>query len=90
MRIEVKKKGGNEFIVTISKKGSETEHIITLDDKYYERLTQRKITKEKLIERSFAFLLKREPKESILSKFNLKLINSYFPEFEREMKGKIG
>jgi hypothetical protein len=30
-------------------------------------------------------LLEREPKESILRRFDVKAISRYFPEFEREM-----
>jgi hypothetical protein len=38
---------------------------------------------EDLVRRSFAFLLEREPKESILRRFELPLIGRYFPEYER-------
>jgi hypothetical protein len=31
----------------------------------------------------FAFLLEREPTESILSSFDVGVIGRYFPEFER-------
>ena len=33
----------------------------------------------------FAFLLEREPNESILSSFDVGVIARYFPEFEREI-----
>jgi len=35
-----------------------------------------------LVRRSFEFLLAREPKESILKKFDLALIQKYFLEYE--------
>ena len=35
-----------------------------------------------LIKKSFAFLLDRESKESILASFDLTVISRYFPEFE--------
>jgi hypothetical protein len=38
-----------------------------------------------LVEAAFAFLLEREPKESILTRFDLSVISRYFPEFEREL-----
>jgi hypothetical protein len=37
---------------------------------------------EQLVRDSFAFLLQREPKESILSEFDLSVISRYFPEYE--------
>ena len=36
-----------------------------------------------LVRRSFAFLLEREPKESILRSFDLPVIGRYFPDYER-------
>jgi len=80
--LEVKKKNGQEFLVTIEEKSSSSKHTVTLDDSYYQHLTAGKITKEELIKKSFEFLLEREPKEAILSKFNLRVIKNYFPEFE--------
>ena len=84
--IEVKRKSENEFIVTVEENGSRTKHVVTLDNEYYEKLTQKKITEEELIKRSFEFLLKRESKESILSRFNLKVINRYFSEYEAKIR----
>ncbi|RLI03804.1 hypothetical protein DRO38_02305 [Candidatus Bathyarchaeota archaeon] len=87
--IKVERKGENEFLVVVEEGGSKTEHIVTLDQEYYEQLTGGKITKEKLVEESFKFLLEREPKESILRRFNLKVINRYFPEYEETISRKI-
>lgn len=84
--IEVKKIRENEFEVTVEERGSRTRHIVALDSGYYEKLTGKKISKEELIKRSFKFLLKRESKESILSRFNLKIIARYFPEYEAIIK----
>ena len=84
--IEVKKKGQEEFKVRVEEKDSSKEYAVTLEDSYYQDLTRGRITKEELIEKSFKFLLERESKESILSKFNLEIIKSYFPEFEEEIR----
>jgi hypothetical protein len=43
-------------------------------------------TPERTVEAAFRFLLDREPKESILSRFDLSVIARYFPEFERELR----
>jgi hypothetical protein len=40
---------------------------------------------QRCLEAAFRFLLDREPKESILRRFNVTAISRYFPEFEREM-----
>jgi len=83
--VEIEKRSQNEFAVILEGKGDKRQYIVSLDDNYYYLLTQGKIGKEELIRKSFQFLLQREPKESILAKFNLKVIKSYFPEFEKEI-----
>jgi hypothetical protein len=63
--------------------------MVTLEDDYYQALTEGKVTEEDFVKKCFAFLLERESKESILSSFNVKIINNYFPEFEQQIKGRI-
>ena len=65
--------------------GNATIHTVSVNEKYYQSLTDRKISAEELIRRSFEFLLAREPKESILRQFDLFDINYYFPEYENEI-----
>lgn len=84
--IEVRKKNEQEFAVIIKEEDSRTEYLVTLDDEYYQNLTDEKISKEELIKNSFEFLLDREPKESILTEFNLRIIKNYFPEYEGKIK----
>lgn len=62
-----------------------THHKVIVAKDYYEKLTGGNISAEKLVEKSFKFLLARESNTSILSEFNLKVIASYFPEYEQEM-----
>jgi hypothetical protein len=50
-----------------------------------DRLTAGKHTPERCLEAAFRFLLDREPKESILSRFDVTGISRYFPEFEQEL-----
>ena len=58
-----------------------TRHTVFLKKSYYEKISEDG-TPEELIERSFEFLLEREPNTSILPEFDLSLISEYFPEFE--------
>ncbi len=82
--IDVQATGSNSFAITIAEGGSQTRHEVTLSDADHERLggTQ---SKEACIAAAFAFLLDREPKEAILSRFDLTVIGRYFPQFEREL-----
>jgi len=58
---------------------------VTMSREMCERLTAGKHTPERCVEVAFRFLLDREPKESILGRFDVTAISRYFPEFEREM-----
>jgi hypothetical protein len=88
--IEVEQIGEGDFRVRVVEGGSETAHRVTLKPGDYERLAKGKVEPEELVRRSFEFLLENEPKESILSRFDLSLIGRYFPQFEREIKSRLG
>ena len=49
------------------------------------QLTAGKHPPERCLEAAFRFLLDREPKESILARFDISVISRYFPEFEQEL-----
>lgn len=44
---------------------------------------------ERLVYETMAFLLEREPKESILRTFDVTVVGRYFPEFEHEIKSRL-
>ncbi len=87
-RIEVIKRGPETFAVTIIAFKT-TVHTVTLKNDYYQELTGGKVPHEKLIERSFEFLLERESNTSILSSFDLPVIARYFPDFEATIVGRL-
>ena len=45
---------------------------------------------ERLVTAVFEYLLEREPKESILSSFDLSVVGRYFPDFEHEVRARLG
>jgi hypothetical protein len=73
------------FEVVVREGNGETRHHVTMSREMCERLTAGKHTPERCLEAAFRFLLEREPKESILRRFDVMAISRYFPEFEREM-----
>ena len=85
MTIFIKELSDNKFEITVNKKLI-TKHTVILTDKYYDILTKKKISKKKLLEYSFQFLLDREPNTSILLFFELNIISKYFPEYENQIK----
>jgi hypothetical protein len=76
--------GSLEFEVIIRDAKGETRHRITMARETYERLTGSRSSPERCVEAAVTFLLEREPKESILPRFDLTVISRYFPEFERK------
>jgi hypothetical protein len=90
--IEVKSEGGRDpltFSVAIREGRGETRHAVTVKAADLARLAGG-ATPQALVEAAFAFLLEREPKESILARFDLSVIARYFPEFERELPNYLG
>ena len=88
-KIEVEKINVSLFCVRVVEGGSESSHQVTLDSKDHAKLAGSAVEPDELIRKSFEFLLEREPKESILSRFDLSVISRYFPEYEREIKRRL-
>jgi hypothetical protein len=66
--------------------GSQTRHEVEVSPGDLGRYAPGAADPTELVRRSFAFLLEREPKTSILRSFDLPVIGRYFPEFERTIR----
>jgi len=66
-----------------------TTHKVTVPPLYYEKLTDKQVTPEILVEQSFKFLLERESNTSILPSFEISVISQYFPEYEKTIKNML-
>ncbi len=85
--IEVRSQGGGDplnFSVAVREADGETRHAVTLTAADHAQLAK-DATPEALIEAAFAFLIDREPKEAILSRFDVSVISRYFPEFASQL-----
>ena len=80
MTISVIAKSQDTFEVVVTTQ-STTTHSVTISDAIHTQLTNGKISKETLLEKSFEFLLEREPNTSILSQFKIEVISKYFPDY---------
>ena len=86
--IEVKQTAGGDplkFAVTVTDEKGESLHVVTMSPVTYEQLAGGKHTPVACVEAVFRFLLDREPKESILTRFDITVIAHYFPEFDRKL-----
>jgi hypothetical protein len=77
-----------EFAVDVREGRGSSRHTVTLDPALLARLGNG-VTGEQFVAGVFAFLLEREPKESILSRFDVSVVSRYFPEFESEIASHL-
>jgi len=68
--------------------GSKTHHVVTVTKEDLDRWSGGAGQKdaEDLVARSFEFLLEREPATSILHRFDLSVIQRYFPEYDAQFR----
>lgn len=87
--VESKGRHGGElrFAVVVREGATETRHDVTLAERDFEQWSRPAETGERFVERCFRFLLEREPKESILRSFDVRVIERYFPEFDAAIRG---
>ena len=88
-RISITHEGGAAYHVTVDEGRSTTSHDVTVWPSDVERYAPGS-TPEELLRASFEFLLEREPKESILRRFELPVIERYFPDYRAAIAGMIG
>jgi hypothetical protein len=69
------------YKVVVTDDTSSTNHMVTVDPDDLVRYGAA-TDPTGLVEASFRFLLDREPKESILGRFELRVIPKYFPEYK--------
>ena len=87
--VSVQQMDDKTFQVTVT--GTTTTiHTVTVEPDYCKKLTGGRVRAETLVEKSFAFLLTREPNTSILRSFELPVIGRYFPEYEPTIKEMLG
>ncbi len=82
--------GGWRCTVTVGDEPATTTHHVSIATDDLATLAPPGTSAERLAEESFAFLLEREPRESILREFELPVIGRYFPEYEGEIWRRLG
>jgi hypothetical protein len=71
--------------VRVADDDSRSRHTVRVRREDLARLDPAAVDPSDLVRRSFVFLLRHEPKESILASFDLPVIGRYFPGFESEI-----
>jgi hypothetical protein len=84
--VDVRSAGDDEYVVTVTEGERATTHVVTGVDG---DAASRGVAPVDLVAASFRFLLDREPKEAILSRFELAVISRYFPEYPGSVAGYL-
>jgi hypothetical protein len=87
-KVSVETTGGTKYRITIDDGKTKTVHEVTVTPTSIKRYGQG-AKAEDLLEASFRFLLERESKESILARFDLSEIETYFPDYEATIRGML-
>jgi hypothetical protein len=74
--------------VTVGDDADATIHDVTVDRATLEDLAP-EATVDELVVASFAFLLEREPRESIMRRFELPVIGRFFPDYPEEIRRRL-
>lgn len=80
VEVDVQRLESERFGVTIVEDGSKSVHEVTATKKEVDLLCS-DCEPERVVEASIRFLLDREPKESIMSRFDLDVIATFFPDY---------
>jgi hypothetical protein len=83
--VQVAHRGGAIYDVTVEDERSSTTHEVTVWPSDLARYAPGALPEE-LLQASFAFLLEREPKEAILRRFELPVIERYFPDYPAQIR----
>jgi len=87
--IQVDRIDDDTFRVEVRESGGRSVHEVTAPSSQRRRYAGG-ASAEKVIEASFQFLLEREPRGSILARFELAVIERYFPDYPREIRKRLG
>ena len=77
------------FDVIVRDARGESRHRVTMQADEVERWTKFGAEPSRCVEAVMRFLLDREPKESILSAFDMRVVRRYFPEFDDAFPGYL-
>lgn len=83
------RQGGWHCTVTVGEDSGATEHEVQVDRDTLDALAPG-ATPDELVRASFEFLLEREPRESIMRRFDLPIISRFFADYEPEIQRRLG
>ena len=80
---------GFTFDVIVRDARGESRHRVTIEANEAERWAELGAEPSRCVQAVMRFLLDREPKESILGTFDMRVVRRYFPEFDDAFPGYL-
>jgi len=80
---------GQRCVVRVGDDAGATTHEVIVSADALTRFGGSAADPQALVHESFVFLLEREPRESILRRFDLPVIERYFPEYRDEIGRRL-
>ena len=87
--VTVEPRADGAFDVEVHQGRTLTRHVVTVPSGLAAELGGAGLDDSELVLRSFTFLLEREPANSILGRFDLAIIERYFPDYRVEMTRRL-
>lgn len=78
------------FGVQVTEGDTVTSHRVRVAEAMLEQMALPDVETATIVEESIAFLLEREPARAILREFSLNQISEYFPEYQEELRRRLG
>ncbi len=78
------------YDVVVSESSGESRHRVSVSPEDAARFLALGADAARAVEAAMAFLLDREPRESILRAFDIAVIRRYFPEFDKSLPAYLG
>jgi hypothetical protein len=83
--VTVSPHGQGTYVVEVRTDEAQTTHVVSVPPGLNVSVGCQDVEEAELVRASFEFLLDREPPSSILRRFSLEVIGSYFPEYRTEI-----
>lgn len=87
--VTVEPRSDGAFDVEVHQGRTVTRHVVTVPTGLAAELGKPQLDDAELVLQSFTFLLERESANSILGRFDLAVIERYFPQYRAEMTRQL-
>lgn len=86
---ETEQTGNWSYQVRVFGDGRTHDYAVTLSFQDYDLWSRGRVAPSRVVEAVFEFLLRREPADSILARFDCSVVRRYFPGVDKELPATL-